>query len=417
MTQAGYALLGITAMTAMLVGILTFALLRIIAGARDTKRHLGSNQADALILSAALQEAVSKLKAQEQAMSERAAASDSLRGQIADSLTAGLLVVNGDGFVEVLNPAGRRLLEVPLEPIGAPYQQVLGAESPLVAVIAECLQTGEPIVRRSVALPAGLATTHLGVTVSPAAGPGNARGAICLFSDLTNVVELEEQLRLKETLARLGELTAGIAHEFRNGLATIHGYSRLLDPEALPAQYRPYVQGIRQEAEALGQVVTNFLNFARPQQVLLAPVDPGRIARRAADDLQHELPAGTTIELTGEFAQIEGDEVLLRQVFSNLLRNAAEACEAVGRTPAIVVDGSIDRTHRTCRVSVEDNGPGIPPAQRETVFRPFFTSRSRGTGLGLAIVQKIVLTHQGRVAIGTGRSGGAAVELTFRLAA
>ncbi|HEY3092406.1 MAG TPA: ATP-binding protein [Vicinamibacterales bacterium] len=417
MNQAAYALLGITAMTAMLVGILTFALLRIIAGARDTKRHLGSNKADALMLSAALQEAVNKLKAQEQATSERAAASDSLRGQIADSLTAGLLVVNGDGLVEVLNPAGRRLLEVPLEPLGAPYQQVLGAESPLVAVIAECLQTGEPIVRRSVAMPAGLTTTHLGVTVSPFAGPGNARGAICLFSDLTNVVELEEQLRLKETLARLGELTAGIAHEFRNGLATIHGYGRLIDPDALPAQYRPYVQGIRQEAEVLGQVVTNFLNFARPQQVSLAPVDPGRIARRAADDLQHELPPGTTIELTGEFAQIDGDDVLLRQVFSNLLRNAAEACEAVGRTPAIVVDGSIDRTHRTCRVSVEDNGPGIPAAQRDKVFRPFFTSRSRGTGLGLAIVQKIVLIHQGRVAIGTGRAGGAAVELTFRLAA
>ncbi|HKC55917.1 MAG TPA: ATP-binding protein [Vicinamibacterales bacterium] len=417
MTQAGYALLGITAMTAMLVGVLTFALLRIIAGARDTKRHLGSNTGDALMLSAALQEAVNKLKAQEQAMSERADASDSLRGQIADSLTAGLLVVNGDGLVAVLNPAGQRLLDVPLEPLGAPYQQVLGVESPLVAVIAECLQTGEPIVRRSVAMPTGLATTHLGLTVSPFAGPANARGAICLFSDLTNVVELEEQLRLKETLARLGELTAGIAHEFRNGLATIHGYSRLIDPDALPTQYRPYVQGIRQEAEVLGQVVTNFLNFARPQQVSLAPVDPGRIARRAADDLQHELPAGTTIELTGEFAEINGDEVLLRQVFGNLLRNAAEACEAVGRTPAIVVDGNVDRTHRTCRVSVEDNGPGIPPAQREKVFRPFFTSRSRGTGLGLAIVQKIVLTHQGRVAIGTGRAGGAAVELTFRLAA
>jgi len=417
MTQAGYALLGMTALTAMLVGILTFALLRIIAGARDTRRHLSSNSADALMLSAALQEAVSKLKAQEQAMTERAAASDNLRGQIADSLTAGLLVVNAHGFVEVLNPAGRRLLEMPIEPLGAPYQQVLGTTSPLVGVIAECLETGKPIVRRSVEMPAGLATTHLGVTVSPSAGPANTHGAICLFSDLTNVVELEEQLRLKETLARLGELTAGIAHEFRNGLATIHGYSRLLDPDALPANYRPYVQGIREEAEALGQVVTNFLNFARPEQVSLAPVDPGRIARRAADDLQHELPAGTTIALTGEFAEIDGDEVLLRQMFGNLLRNAAEACEAVGRTPAIVVDGSVDRTHRTCRVSVEDNGPGIPPAQREKVFRPFFTSRSRGTGLGLAIVQKIVLTHQGRVAIGTGRAGGAAVELTFRLAA
>jgi signal transduction histidine kinase len=417
MTQAGYVLLGMTAMVGMLVGVLTFALLRIVAGARETRRHLSSNSADAMILSAALQEAVAKLKAQEQAMTQRAAASDNLRGQIADSLTAGLLVVDGGGAVEVLNPAGRRLLEVASEPVGVPYQQVLGAASPLAGVIAECLRTGKPIVRRSVEMPPDMTTTHLGVTVSPYAGATGTQGAICLFSDLTAVVELEEQLRLKETLARLGEMTAGIAHEFRNGLATIHGYSRLIDPGALPANYRPYVEGIRQEADVLGQVVTNFLNFARPQLVALAPVDPGRIARRAVDDLQRELPAGTTVQVTGQFADIDGDEVLLRQVFGNLLRNAAEACEAAGRTPAIVVDGSVDRNHRTCRVSVEDNGPGIPPADREKVFRPFFTSRSRGTGLGLAIVQKIVLIHEGRVAIGAGRAGGASVELTFRLAA
>lgn len=417
MTQAGYALLGLTAMTAMLVGVLTFAMLRIIAGARDTRRRLGENTGDSLMLSAALQDAVSKLKAQEQAMSARAAASDHLRGQIADSLTAGLLVIDENGRVQVLNPAGRRLLELTEEPMGIPYQEALAAAPSLVNVIAECLQTGQPVVRRSVEMSQTMRATHLGVTVSPLSAPEGERGLICLFADLTEVVELEEQLRVKETLARLGELTAGIAHEFRNGLATIHGYSRLLDPQALPAQYRPYIEGIRQEAEALGQVVTNFLNFARPEQLSLASLDLGRIARRAADDLQHELPPGTTINVTGQFAQIDGDEVLLRQVFSNLLRNAAEACESVGRTPAIVIEGRIDTAHRTCRVSVEDNGPGIPAGQREKVFHPFFTSRSRGTGLGLAIVQKIVLTHQGRVTIGAARAGGAAVELTFRLAA
>ena len=68
-------------------------------------------------------------------------------------------------------------------------------------------------------------------------------------------------------------------------------------------------------------------------------------------------------------------------------------------------------------MSVEDNGPGIPESERTKVFRPFFTSRARGTGLGLAIVQKIVLTHQGRVSVGTSLAGGAAIELTFRLAA
>ena len=416
MTQAGYALLGLTAFTAMLVAVLTFALLRIVAGARDARRHLRENSADAPMMSAALQEAVSKLKAQEQAMSARADASDHLRGQIADSLTAGLLVVDTEGCVQVLNPAGRRLLELDSEPLGMRYQDALVGAPSLVAVIDQCLKTGKAIVRRSVEMSQTMKATHLGVTVSPLAEAADPPGVICLFADLTDVVELEEQLRVKETLARLGELTAGIAHEFRNGLATIHGYSRLLDPQAVPAQYRPYIEGIRQEADALGQVVTNFLNFARPDQLLLASVDLGRIAQRAADDLQHELPAGTTINMAGEFAEIDGDDVLLRKVFSNLLRNAVEACESAGRTPAIVIEGRIDRAHRTCRVSVEDNGPGIPAGQREKVFLPFFTSRSRGTGLGLAIVQKIVLTHQGRVAVNTARAGGAAVELTFRLA-
>ncbi len=124
------------------------------------------------------------------------------------------------------------------------------------------------------------------------------------------------------------------------------------------------------------------------------------LARRAAEELRHELPAGTTINVSGEFGEIQGDEVLLRQVFANLVRNAAEACDSAGITPAIEIEGSVDQKRGICRVSVGDNGPGIPESARERVFQPFFTTRSRGTGLGLAIVQKIVVTHNGRVAAG-----------------
>ena len=172
--------------------------------------------------------------------------------------------------------------------------------------------------------------------MSPLAAAGEAcEGAICLFSDLTPVYELEEQLRLKEALARVGELTAGIAHEFRNGLATIHGYSRLIRPDELPPVYRPYVDGIRQETEALGHIVTNFLKFARPEQVVFAAVELEPLIRRAADELAHELPADTAIEVHGAFGLVDGDEVLLRQVFGNLIRNAAEACQTAGRAPRI----------------------------------------------------------------------------------
>ena len=144
-----------------------------------------------------------------------------------------------DGEVRILNPAGRRLLNVPEEAPRDDYRQMIG-EPALSQVIDECLTTRGTIVRRTIRLPETRdGASHLGVTVSPLFGDAaELHGAICLFTDLTAVHELEERLRLKEGLATLGELTAGIAHEFRNGLATIHGYSKLMDLNALPYAYR-----------------------------------------------------------------------------------------------------------------------------------------------------------------------------------
>jgi signal transduction histidine kinase len=258
---------------------------------------------------------------------------------------------------------------------------------------------------------------HLGVTVSPLFQEGGElHGAICLFSDLTTVTQLEEQLRLKESLATVGELTAGIAHEFRNGLATIHGYGKLLDLNALPAAYRPYVEGIRAETDSLGQVVTNFLNFARPAQLTLSRVELAAICERAAEEVRGEaVSLGGDVAVRGEFGSIDGDEVLLRQAFSNLLRNALEACTGASVAPVIVVQGAVDRAQKTIRITVDDNGPGIDPAAREQVFRPFFTSKRNGTGLGLALVQKIVVFHNGRVVAAASPAGGASFLVTLPL--
>jgi signal transduction histidine kinase len=436
MTQAGYAFLGLTAIVAALAAVLVFAMLRFAANARDARRSL-KERGETPLLAAALQDAVAKLKAQEKAMTARAAASEQLSGDIVESLTAGLLVVDRSGRVEIFNGAGRSMIGVKHDPIGSDYHKVLAAFPPLAELIGECLSTARPIVRRTVQVE-GAATVHLGVTVSPlgkplphlepidggdasmapaetATGHGSdaAPGVICLFSDLTSVVELEEQLRLKETLARLGELTAGLAHEFRNGLATIHGYSRLIDVDALTPKYRPYVEGIRQEADSLGKVVTNFLSFARPENLALSRVDLEAVVRRAADDLRYELPAETNLMVDGTFADVLGDEVMLRQVFGNLVRNAVDACEGVGATPDIRIRGWVDRVHHSCRVSVEDNGPGIPETARERIFQPFFTTRSQGTGLGLAIVQKIVVMHNGRVTVADAPGGGASIQISI----
>lgn len=416
MTRYGYTLFGLTAVVAMMVGVLTFVVLRFASGAREATRQIRGTGSETMLLSVALQEAVARLKAQEKVLSARAAASEQLSHQIVASLTAGFLLVDAAGRVEILNPSGRRLLGIEGDPVGADYRVLLGASAPLVDAIATCTRTGEPVLRRAVEMPAGTGVARLGVTVSPLGGAELSAGAICLFSDLTAVLELEEQLRLKETFARLGELTAGIAHEFRNGLATIHGYSRLMEPEALPAQYRPCLEGIRQETDALGTVVTNFLAFARPDEVVFVPVPLEAVARRASDDLRRDLPAGGRITVAGAFGSIPGDEVLLRRLFDNLIRNAMEACAEQGVVPAIVIEGRLEADRHACAVMVHDNGPGIPAQSREQAFQPFFTTRSRGTGLGLAIVQKIVLTHNGRVSVGESPDGGASIRLSFSLA-
>jgi len=413
-----YALLGFTGLVAVLVAVVTWALLRFVSAASDT-RHRLRDSGESPLLAIALQDAVGKLRAQERAMTERAEASEALSTQMLNSLTAGLLVVDREGLVQIVNPAGRKMLDITAPVEGLPIGALSPASGPLAAVVGQCLTTGGSIMRRTVKVPHANEVTHLGVTATRLGQTEGkvAGGVICLFSDLTAVIELEEQLRLKETLAQLGELTAGIAHEFRNGLATIHGYGKLIDPSAVPPQYKPYVEGIRQETEALGQVVTNFLNFARPTQLSLATYDFATLVQRAADDLKNDVQQlGGEIVVTGQFGQVDADDVLLRQAFSNLLRNAIEACQPAGVRPQVRVEGVLDPAQHQARVSVHDNGPGIDPAARDRIFQPFFTTKKTGTGLGLSLVQKIIVTHNGRITASGSPSGGACFQVTLPLA-
>jgi signal transduction histidine kinase len=413
LTPNGYVLLGMTALVGVLTAMVTFAVLRFVSLSRESRRPRSA--ADPAMLAGALQEAVARLKAQERATAARAEASERMSGEIIASLTAGLLVVGLNGEVRILNPAGRRMLRVPdAAPLDS-YRRLL-EEPVLSSIIDECLATRGAILRRTVELPGQRGgASHIGVTVSPMMdAEGELHGAICLFTDLTAVKELEEQLRLKESLATVGELTAGIAHEFRNGLATIHGYSKLIDVTALPESYRSYILGIRAETDSLSAVVTNFLNFARPAQLTLGHVDLGSICERAVEEWRAEARGqGGDVVVRGTFGVIEGDEVLLRQAFSNLLRNAVEACTGAGVVPMIVIRSEVDAARGVQAVTVEDNGPGIPVELRDRVFQPFYTSKRSGTGLGLALVLKIVVLHNGRIVVGQAELGGASLQVSL----
>jgi PAS domain S-box-containing protein len=405
------AMLGIMLLIAVLLIVVLMRIVKVASGRGAAARRAAESKTESAMLSMALQEALTKLKLQERATAARAEASERLAGQIVEGLTSGLVVVDRTGMVQSVNPAARRILGLDDDGMGLPLREVLASAPAMADVIEEALQGASPILRRTVALGQGR-PQHLGVTVSPiTAADGTLQAAVCLFTDLTAVVQLEEQLRLKEALARLGELTAGLAHEFRNGLATIHGYGRLLDPQTLPEQARTCVEGIRAETTALGEIVTNFLRFARPDQMMLAPVDLRAVIERAIEDLTGA-PAATTID--GQFATIEGDDVLLRQAFSNLLRNSLEACEAAGVQPRITIRGGVSA--KDVNISVVDNGPGFEADALSKAFTPFATTKAAGTGLGLAIVQKVIVSHNGHITAANHHGGGAQFDIRLPVA-
>jgi signal transduction histidine kinase len=416
-----YTLVALTVVLAMLVGVLVATVLRFSAAAREARRPAAEQHSEGAFVMGAMKDALDRLRVQERILHERAEASQRLNDTIVAGLTSGLLLVDAQGVLRIANPAGRRLLGLG-EGVGdRSYREVLADAEPLVSVVGEGLRSPVPIERRLVSVrigsPAGAtasrAERHFGVTVSPLHGPDGApQGVICLFTDLTSVVALEQQVQFKESLARLGELTAGLAHEFRNGLATIHGYARLLDPARLGPPHDAYVRALREETETLNDVVTNFLAFARPTPLVASPVDVGQVALRVAEDFTTE--AGRldgAVVTRGTFGHILGDEVLLRQAVGNLCRNALEACAASRVGPQIVIEGALDRGAGALVLTVRDNGPGIPADHLERVFQPFFTTKPSGTGLGLALVQKIVVTHNGHVAARNLPEGGAAFDV------
>lgn len=403
---ASLALLAILIGIAVLFIVVTMKAIKVASGRGAARRESGGESA---MLSMALQEALTKLKLQERAMAARAEASEALADQIVQGLTSGLVVVNRAGTVQAINPAAHRILEIE-GGAGRPYREVLRPAQALSNLIDEAMASSSPIMRRTITIGSGR-PRHLGVTVSPIPGPdGELQASVCLFTDLTAVVELEEQLRLKEALARLGELTAGLAHEFRNGLATIHGYGKLLDPHTLPPQAATCVEGIRAETTSLGEVVTNFLRFARPEQITLAPVDLKAVITRAIEDVPG---AAAAVTLEGRFPMVNGDDVLLRRAFANLFRNSLEASEGSGMPPSIYVRG--DATTDAAQVVIEDNGPGFTAEYMGKLFQPFATTKANGTGLGLAIVQKVIVSHNGLITAANRAEGGAQFRVRLPL--
>jgi signal transduction histidine kinase len=218
----------------------------------------------------------------------------------------------------------------------------------------------------------------------------------------------------RESLARMGEMAAVVAHEVRNPLAGIKGVLQVVG-QRLPAESgdRRALQQATLRLDSLQALTEELLLFARPRAPELAPLALLSLARETAELLRSDAGlAGLSVELRGDAGELRGDPQQLRTVVLNLLRNAAEAGGPRGRVVVDVRDRGED-----VELRVEDAGPGVPEAHREKVFEPFFTTRARGTGLGLAIVRGVVEAHGGEVAVGSAPGGGASFRVRLPRAA
>jgi signal transduction histidine kinase len=218
---------------------------------------------------------------------------------------------------------------------------------------------------------------------------------------------MEGAIREKEALARAGELTAGIAHEVRNGLGTIVGYARLLERAGLPEDPAAAARSIREECETLETVVRRFTDFVKLERLRLGEADLARLlVRVVAREARAREEVRTRLLGLDAPLLVHADEELLERAFENLVRNAVEAAAAGGRH----VEVSARETDGHVEVWIEDDGPGLAPDHPDEI-RPFYTTRPGGLGLGLPLARKIVLLHGGTLDL-TGRApAGARVEV------
>jgi len=295
------------------------------------------------------------------------------------------------------------------------YHSFFNSSPQIAAMISTCLDSAANFRREEVQVVlADGRPRRIGLSVSPICDASqNVEGALCLMTDITEVLELRERMKLKDSLANLGEMAAGLAHEFKNSLATIHGYIQLLEaqgPGSPPsADHSMTLDAALNEVRLLSKLVTDFLNFARPQDLSLVEVDLRQIIEDCAENVRPQLQENAIVlKVEGEFPTLSGDESLLKRAFINLLRNAIEAIDPASPNKIIVITGAIDARPepRYAHIRIRDTGGGIASEDLHRIFIPFFTTKSRGYGIGLALVQKILVAHAGNVTVETSNSSG-----------
>ncbi len=351
-----------------------------------------------------LQQADLSLREKEQGLTRLQA----FHENIVQSISSGLFTADANGAITSFNPAAQEITGYGLQhvsgrswreifnwhPNGPGDDRVSGSPPSMTRLEVECKSaTGSRLV--------------LGMTVSPLHEQGREVGLVGVFKDLTQIRDLEEEMRRKEWLANLGEMSAGMAHEIRNPLGALAGAMQMLRKEAAKDETDRRLMDIAiREATRLDAIITEFLQYARPPALNLQEHDINKILAETLDLVQHEARTRSSIMIAARTAPgalpVRIDQNQMRQVFWNLATNAFDAMPAGGTLSITTGCRPIDvggRKGNVVEIAFQDQGEGIPEGNLDKIFLPFFTTKKEGSGLGLAAVHRIVDLHGGWIKV------------------
>jgi two-component system sensor histidine kinase PilS (NtrC family) len=334
------------------------------------------------------------------------------------NIRSGVLTIDSLGRLAFINPTAERLLQIDgASAMGLPVlDQLKGRSSELWAAIVAGIRHGRKVNRGEGFIiqedgpmfPIGLTTTTF------EHGSAKTPSVTALFTDISDSKQLQELHLRAQRLEAVAALSASLAHEIRNPLASIRSSVEQLARSAHAGEDEQTLATlIIQETDRLSRLLSEFLDFSRVRATNFIPVDLHSIVQAAARLVREHPDCGSdlTINIEGSATVIDGDEDLLHRVAANLLLNAAQAAQgpvtvSVGVGVADASDlPSGSGVEDPVRLQIRDNGPGIPDEIKDDLFQPFVTGRSGGTGLGLAIVQRAVEAHRGLVIVDSSTEG------------
>jgi nitrogen-specific signal transduction histidine kinase len=337
---------------------------------------------------------------------------------IVGSLRNGVIAFHRNGTLALINDEAYRIFALTRRPgdIGRPFTEVLQERPAVIRVLAGAFEMSHLPNRAELRLKD--LNRVVGYTLSQVKDSvGVALGAVMFFKDLTQVEQVEERERLRDRLASLGEMAAGIAHELKNPLAGIEVMAGLLRRQVPSVDAQSLLADIISEAKLANAIVVQMLEFVRPVRLQVEQTDLAQVMHQSVSLAESKVPRGgvsVAINMAPELPMIAGDQYQLTQVFTNLVANAFEALGGKGHLTITAVttmpedDPAFPGPQPPIPlmvVDVADDGPGIPTELTDRIFDPFFTTKPQGSGLGLAIVSKIVDAHDGRIDVSSSSAG------------